>query len=88
MGKTVGVIGTLDTKGAEFKFLKEQIEANGASTLVINVGVLGESAFTADISASEIAKAAGEDLDKLIKERDRGRSITAMSKGAAVVVKD
>ena len=26
MGKTVGIVGTLDTKGMEFQFIKEQIE--------------------------------------------------------------
>lgn len=88
MGRTVAVLGTLDTKGVEYKFLKEQIEVNGASTLVIDAGVIGEPAFPPDVSASEVARAAGADLNKLIKERDRGWSIATMSKGAAAVVKD
>lgn len=88
MKRAVVVIGTLDTKGVEFRFLKEQIEANGALTLVIDVGVLGKPVFTPDIPASEVARAAGADLSELIKESDRGHSVTAMSKGAAEVVKD
>jgi len=88
MQKTVAIVGTLDTKGVEYSFLKERIEAEGVSTLVINTGILGEPAFPPDISASEVAKAAGEDLNVLIRERDRGRAVAAMSKGAAVIIKN
>ncbi len=87
MKRTVAILGTLDTKGVEYKFVKDQVEANGASTLVIDVGIMGQPAFTPDIPASEVAKAAGVDLNSLIKERDRGRSIATMSKGAASIVK-
>lgn len=88
MKRTVAILGTLDTKGVEYKFVKDQVEANGASTLVIDVGIVGQPAFTPDIPASEVAKAAGADLNNLIKERDRGRSIATISKGAAAIVKD
>jgi len=86
--KTVAIVGTLDTKGLEFKFLKEQIEAHGVATLVINVGVLDKPFFTPDVSAAEVAKAAGEDLQELIKEGDRGRSVAVMCKGATAIVED
>ena len=36
MAKTIGIVGTLDTKGMEFQFIKEQIEASGTSTCVVN----------------------------------------------------
>lgn len=88
MQKTVAIVGTLDTKGVEYKFLKDQIEANGVSTLVINTGIIAEPTFPPDISASEVANAVGVDLDELIKERDRGRSVAVMSQGAAAIVKD
>ncbi len=45
MRKTVAIVGTLDTKGVEYRFLKERIEAEGVSTLVIDTGILGEPAF-------------------------------------------
>jgi uncharacterized protein (UPF0261 family) len=88
MKRTVAIVGTLDTKGVEYKFLKDHIEANGAVTVMIDVGVLGEPAFIPDISASEVAKAVGANLDELIKEQDRGHSVAVMSEGAAIVVKD
>jgi len=86
--KTVAIVGTLDTKGVEFKFLKEQIEARGVATLVINVGILGKPLFTPDVSAADVAQAAGEDLQQLIKEGDRGHSVTVMCKGAAAIAED
>jgi uncharacterized protein (UPF0261 family) len=88
MQKTVAILGTLDTKGVEYGFLKERIEAEGVSTLVVNAGILGEPAFSPDIPASEVAKAAGADLNALIGERDRGRAVAAMSRGAAVIIKN
>jgi len=86
--KTVAIVGTLDTKGVEYKFLKDQIEANGISTMVINTGIVGGPAFPPDISASEVAKAGGAELNELLKERDRGHSVTVMSQGAAAIVKN
>ena len=84
--KTIVLIGTFDTKGEEFRFLREQIEGTGMRTLTIDVGVLGNAAFAADIPADEVAAAAGEDLAGLRAERDRGRSVTAMARGAEAIV--
>ena len=41
MDKTVVIAGALDTKGREFAFLKELIQAEGLKTLVIDFGVMG-----------------------------------------------
>src|SRR5689334_19893752 len=38
---TVVLIGTLDTKGAEYTFLRERLEAAGVGVLVVDVGTLG-----------------------------------------------
>jgi len=86
MSKTIGIVGTLDTKGAEFKFLQEQIEASGLSTLVVNAGVLGEPLFEPDVPAIEVAKAGGDDLEDMRRVADRGRNVAAMAKGVAVIV--
>jgi uncharacterized protein (UPF0261 family) len=84
--KTIALIGTFDTKGEEFSFLRERIESAGQRTMMIDVGVLGSPAFAADISQAEVAAAANEDLVALQKERDRGRSVTAMALGATVIL--
>jgi uncharacterized protein (UPF0261 family) len=84
--KTIALIGTFDTKGEEFCFLREQIESAGLRTLMIDVGVLGDPAFAVDISAADVAAAAKENLAALRAERDRGRSVTAMALGAKAMV--
>ena len=86
MAKTVCLVGTLDTKGLEFQFLKERVEASGVSTCVIDTGVLGEPHFAPDISAIEVAEAAGTSLQALRDEGDRGNSVAAMANGAAAIV--
>jgi len=84
--KTIALIGTFDTKGEEFSFLRERIESAGLRTMMIDVGVLGSPPFATDISQAEVAAAAKEDLTALQKERDRGRSVTAMALGATAIL--
>ncbi len=84
--KTIALIGTFDTKGEEFAFLREQIESAGMRTLMIDVGVLGSPTFKADIPQAEVAAAANENLVSLQTERDRGRSVTAMAAGAKTIL--
>jgi uncharacterized protein (UPF0261 family) len=84
--KTIALIGTFDTKGEEFCFLRDRIESAGLRTMMIDAGVLGSPPFAVDISQAEVAAAGNEDLAVLQKERDRGRSVTAMTLGATVIV--
>lgn len=88
MEKVVAVLGTLDTKGVEYAYLKRQIEAQGVATLVIDTGVFGNPPFTPDIAAADVAKAGGGDLAALAADKDRGAAMTVMSRGAAVVLAD
>ena len=60
MGKTIAVIGALDTKGHDYAFIKQEIEKHGHQAFVINTGVLGEPFFDPDISAEKVAEAGGE----------------------------
>ena len=71
MASTVALTGTLDTKGEEYAYVKEQIEATGTNVLVVDCGVLGDPTFTPDITAAEVAAKAGVDLAKW---RDAGET--------------
>ena len=86
MAKTVGIVGTLDTKGIEFQFIKERIEASGTSTCVVNTGILGEPYFEPDVSAGEVAEAGGTSLQVLQDGGDRGVAVAAMAEGAAKII--
>ena len=85
--KTVAVLGTLDSKGAEFAFLCDRLRAAGVVPLVIDAGVLGASALPPDIPASDVAAAGGAPLADLVAAKDRGRAVAVMSAGAAAVVR-
>ena len=86
MAKTVCIVGTMDTKGLEFAFIKAQIESSGVSTCVVNTGIMGEPQLAADVSADEVARKAGSSLQALRDEGDRGNSVAVMAQGAAVIV--
>jgi uncharacterized protein (UPF0261 family) len=84
--RTIALIGTFDTKGEEFSFLRDRIESAGLRTIMIDVGVLGTPPFAPDISQADVAAAANEDLAALQKERDRGRSVAVMALGATAIL--
>ena len=69
--KIIALIGTFDSKGEEFSFLRERIESAGLRTLMIDVGVLGSSPFEADVARADVAAAANQDLAAMQAERDR-----------------
>jgi uncharacterized protein (UPF0261 family) len=87
MAKKAVLIGALDTKGAEFAFVKDILMQAGVETLVINTGILEEPAFTPDISSAEVAAEGGASLDELRQTKDRGKAVAAMTAGAAQIVK-
>lgn len=85
MTKTIAIIGTLDTKGPEFGFLKKEIEKRGCQTFIINVGVMGKPPFSPDITAEEVALAGGSPLSELVKRAERGEAMAVMTAGVAKV---
>ena len=87
MGKVV-ILGTLDTKGMEFAYIKELIETAGVKTLVINAGVAGEPYFSPDVSSEAVALAGGVELAELRRKNDRGLAMQVMSQGAAKIVSE
>jgi uncharacterized protein (UPF0261 family) len=86
-GKTVAILGTLDTKGLELGYLKSQIESAGLRTLVIDAGVLGPPEFPPDVDREEVARAGGRDLPQVLAEHDRGTAVAVMAAGAAAVIR-
>jgi uncharacterized protein (UPF0261 family) len=86
MAKTIVLLGALDTKGAEYAFVKQCIEASKFKTLVVDVGVLDQPAFPPDVSREEVARAGGADLKQLVAQKDRGAAVAAMSRGATVLL--
>jgi uncharacterized protein (UPF0261 family) len=88
MAVTVAIVGCLDTKGVELRFLKEVVEASGVRAHVVDAGVLGEPLFAADTAREEVARLAGTSLEELRRRGDRGIAIEAMCRGATRAVRD
>ena len=88
MAKTIAVIGTLDTKGDEFLFVKKEIEKRGHTALVINVGIMESPGFEPDVPADHVARAAGSSRAILKEKLDRGLAIKTMSQGIVKVIVD
>jgi uncharacterized protein (UPF0261 family) len=81
---TVVLVGTLDTKGEEYAFLRDRLGAAGVGTLLVDVGTLGSPRTPADVPREELAAAGGFDLADLT---DRGAAVQAMCAAAPVVVR-
>jgi uncharacterized protein (UPF0261 family) len=85
---TVVLLGTLDTKGEEYDFLRRRVREEGVNVLLVDTGVLGVPLAEPDISRQEVAEAAGADAQELAESGDRGAAVEAMARGAAEIVKD
>jgi len=79
------LVGTLDTKGHEYAYLRERIREAGAEVTLIDAGVLGEPQVPADISREEVARSGGADHAELARAGDRGRAVEVMGRGAGEV---
>jgi uncharacterized protein (UPF0261 family) len=84
---TVVLLGTLDTKGKEYAFLRDRLREHGVDTLLVDAGVLGEPLVEPDVGRAEVAAAAGADVRRLAQAGDRGAAVAAMARGAAEVVR-
>jgi len=83
---TVVLVGTLDTKGHEYAFLRERIRGAGAEVLLVDAGVLGEPQVQADFTREEVAEAVGADHAELVRAADRGRAVDVMGRGAGLLL--
>jgi uncharacterized protein (UPF0261 family) len=83
---TVVLLGTLDTKGGEYTWLRQRIEQAGCEVVLVDAGTLGEPGANADISRDEVAGAAGKTIGELAAGNDRGVAVAKMGEGAAEVV--
>jgi uncharacterized protein (UPF0261 family) len=83
---TVVLVGTLDTKGREYEFLRERVLAAGCEVILVDAGVIGDPQVVPDITHEEVAAAAGEDRATLAAAGDRGAAVEAMGRGAGKVL--
>lgn len=74
---SVYVVGTLDTKGDEHRYVRDLIEAAGVNTVLVDVGTTG-GGTGADISSDEVAAFHPKGAETVFVD-DRGKAVIAMS---------
>jgi uncharacterized protein (UPF0261 family) len=82
MKKNIVIIGTVNTKGDQLRFLKEKIESRGHRAILMDISMGGRPGFQADITPEEIASMVGEDMQEIMSSKDRLTVTNAMSAGA------
>ncbi|MDP4503357.1 Tm-1-like ATP-binding domain-containing protein [Nonomuraea turcica] len=82
---SVVLIGTLDTKGEEYAWLRNRLVEQGSDVIVVDAGVGAHDALV-DITNQQVAAAAGHDVRALKEAGDRGAAVTAMGEGAAAIL--
>jgi len=63
--KTILIIANLDTRGAEFKMVKELIESKGHNALLLDFSMEQEPFFTGDITCEEVASEGGLNIEEV-----------------------
>jgi uncharacterized protein (UPF0261 family) len=82
------LLGSLDTKGAEYGYVRDRLRAVGVNSVLVDVGVLEDPSVRPDVPAETVARAANVTLAELRTNGDRGAAMAAMSAGAAVIVQE
>jgi len=83
---TVALIGTLDTKGAEYNWMAARLDEHGVDVVVIDAGTRAPHGFDrpVDHPNSAVAHAGGTNIETI--GDDRGVAVTAMGEGAAAIL--
>lgn len=93
MEKHIVLLGTLDTKGAEFLYVKELIEKNGdrAITVDTGTGARGDLVFPPDYPREAVVERAGSTMEEVLTLGQKGeetRFHEIFAKGALLICLD
>lgn len=81
------MMGTFDSKGMEFAYLRQELMKQHAIVLTMDTGIFEPTGeFPVDITAGDVAAAAEETLENLRRKHDRGYAMKVMCRGAAKIV--
>jgi uncharacterized protein (UPF0261 family) len=82
----VYLIGTLDTKGPDVAFVRDELRALGVQVFVVDVSCQDAPTIPADIARERVFEAAGTTLAEVLARNDRGHAVTAAAGGAAALI--
>ncbi len=87
-GRTIAVLGTMDTKGDELEFVRAEIEKHGHRGLLIDTGLIGPPHGRPDVAREQVATAGGSSLAELLRSPTREVAAPILARGAAAIVRD
>src|SRR5262245_32817162 len=87
MKPSVHLFATLDTKGHEAAFVRDELKKRGVAVTLVDTGCIGEPQAKADVKRAELFEAGGSSLDEVRAKGDRGGAVTAAAAGAAALAR-
>jgi uncharacterized protein (UPF0261 family) len=87
MKPSVLLFATLDTKGHEAAFVRDELKKRGVAVTLVDTGCIGEPQVKADVKRAELFAAGGTSLDAARTRGDRGGAVTAAAAGAAALAR-
>ena len=87
--KTILIIANLDTRGSEFKMVKELIESKGHNALLLDFSMEQEPFFTGDITCEEVASEGGLNIEEVRQfyRTEREKATENQIRGARKIVR-
>jgi len=89
MKKTILIIANLDTRGSEFKIVKDLIESRGHTALLLDFSMEQKPFFPGDITCEEVAREGGiDDIEEVrrLYRTERDRATENQVRGAIKIV--
>ena len=80
------LIGTLDTKGQDIAFVRDELRSLGVDVAVVDASCLNEPTIAADVSRDAVFEAAGTTLTAVRTANDRGYAVTTAARGVAALI--
>jgi uncharacterized protein (UPF0261 family) len=87
--KRIALIGTLDTKGEEVRYMKNLFLENAhCQPLVIDIGTMGQPAFVADIKNEDVLRTVGKSLQEIVSFHDEGKALRVMTVALTTLIRE
>jgi uncharacterized protein (UPF0261 family) len=86
MKKTIVLVGSFDTKGREFEYVRNILTSKGVSTRTVDFGIMGEPHFKPDVTRESVVEAGGGDITRLMSGKHKDEAMRVVTKGVERVI--
>ena len=83
---TIAVLATLDTKGAEADFIRQQLEGLCCGVLFVDIGVVDPPTVDPHLTRDQVADAAGTSMQSVLENPTRQEASDVMIRGASALM--